>query len=127
MTTPSQSAEIGRSRTGRFTKGNPGGPGRPRGIDFSAAVAEKAEAEGISIEDAIWGVFQALLAEAQKGDVQAAKLLIDRLCGKETGEREVRPQVPPMSDVERAARLNAILAAAARRAEVETVAADLLN
>lgn len=117
MTAPNQTASIGRARTGRFAKGNPGGPGRPRGIDFRAAVAAKAEAEGISVEDAIWQVFQSLLAQAHRGDVQAAKLLLDRLCGKDTVEVKVEPQAPPMTDIERAARVNAILASAVRRAE----------
>ena len=124
---PNQTASIGRSRTGRFTQGNPGGPGRPRGLDFRAVVAEKAEGEGIAVEDAIWDIFQSLLAQARQGDVQAAKLLIERLCGKETIEVEIGEQMPPMSDVELAAQISAILAAAARRQEVEAASAELLG
>ena len=122
---PTQSSTESIRNAGRFTKGNPGGPGRLRGFDFRAAVAERAEAEGISIEDAIWDIFQSLLAQARQGDVQAAKLLIERLCGKDTFELEIRHHAPLMSDVERAARLNAILASAAERLEADASSADL--
>ena len=76
-----KTAQNGRGPRGRFVQGNPGGPGRPRGLDFRHVVAEQAELHGVDMETALWRVFQALLERAQDGDVQAAKLLLDRLCG----------------------------------------------
>lgn len=66
--------------TGRFLPGNSGGPGRPRGLDFRRVIADRAEAAGIPLETALWGIFTSLLKQARDGDVQAARLLLDRLC-----------------------------------------------
>ena len=42
--------------------------------------AEKSKADGIDIEEAMWGVIKALLRSAMKdGDVAAAKLLFEKL------------------------------------------------
>jgi hypothetical protein len=110
---PTQTANNGRARSGRFAKGNPGGPGRPRGLDFRSVVAAHAELTGSSIEAAIIEVFDALLRQASEGDVAAAKLLIDRLCGKDDSLATTEP--PLLSDCERVARIEEILETARQR------------
>lgn len=118
---PTQTADNGRTTSGRFAKGNSGGPGRPRGIDFRAVVAQRAEAEGSRIEEIIWEVFEMLLAASRAGDVQAARVLLDRLCGKETSRIDVGVDAGrTMSDLERATRISAILHAAQARARTAT-------
>jgi hypothetical protein len=78
---PDKIAENGRDpKTGRYLPGHPGGPGRPRGIDFRRLVTEKAEATGLPLESALWSVFMALLKQAREGDVRAARLILDRIC-----------------------------------------------
>ena len=72
---------AGRDPRGRFLSGNPGGPGRPRRRDLYTVAAERAAAEKVSLEDELWAICRQLIAEAKAGDVQAAKLLFDRLCG----------------------------------------------
>lgn len=67
--------------TGRFLPGNSGaGGGRPRGLDFRRIVQD---AHGETIDAKLRDVFDALLVAAKAGDVQAAKLLLDRLCDSE--------------------------------------------
>lgn len=79
-----------RARDGRFLPGNPGGPGARRGtrkLDFVAIVRRHARAQGIDLRAAVGEVFDTLLGQARAGDVQAARLLLDRLCGPvEKGE-----------------------------------------
>lgn len=79
-----------RATDGRFLPGNPGGPGGKRGarkLDFVACVRRHARAQGIDLRAAVGQVFDALLGQARAGDVQAARLLLDRLCGPvEKGE-----------------------------------------
>ena len=120
---PTHTAENGRARTGRFAKGNPGGPGRPRGLDFRAVVAAHAERTGFSIEGAIIDVFISLLRQAHEGDVAAAKFLIERLCGKdESAEAEAPPS--QLSEDERIRRIEELMETARRRrAAAETTSA----
>ena len=78
---PDKTAEDGRDpETVRFLPGSSGGPGRPRGLDFRRVVAERAAAAGIPLEAAVWSIFTSLLRRARDGDVQAAKLILDRPC-----------------------------------------------
>lgn len=72
--------------TGRFGKGHPGGPGRPRGVDLRRLAQERSEAEGIDLDSAMWGVLKAMIGQALKGDVQAARLVCDRLSITEAAE-----------------------------------------
>lgn len=72
-----------------FEKGNPGGPGRPKGYDFRAIVEDYVKANKTSVESAIEKLFKSLLASAEGGDVNAAKLLIERLCGKDADKLDV--------------------------------------
>lgn len=71
-----------RDEKGRLLPGHPGlpGAGRPRGYDFRAEIEKHAEANNVSISEALWAVFNAMLRKACDGDVQAAKLIIDKLC-----------------------------------------------
>lgn len=67
----------------QFQPGNPGGPGRPPGIDFRHVVRQHAKRTGIPVEQAVCEVYEALRKAAGNGDVQACKLLLDRLCDVE--------------------------------------------
>lgn len=121
MTVPNKSAANGRTAGGRFAKGNPGGPGRPRGFDFRKIVEDHVEATGSSVEDTILAVFLSLFRQAREGDVSAAKFLIERLCGKDPLAVDIKQEIDghALSDVERTARIEAILDGARRRAEAE--------
>jgi hypothetical protein len=117
---PKKTATNGRDRSsGRFLPGNSGGPGRPRGLDFRRVVAEQAHAAGVGLEGAMWAVFQAILSRAKAGDVQAAKLLLDRVCVVDPVEAE---RGPPPSATEAAAAISAIFARAEARMAKEKVA-----
>ena len=79
---PAKTAENGRDpNTGQFVTGHPGGPGRPRATDFRRVVYEKAQEHGVSLEEALWEVFEAMLEKAKAGDSQAARFVVDRMCG----------------------------------------------
>lgn len=71
--------------TGRFLVGNPGG-GRPPIVDFRRLVHR---ARGATVEEKLLAVFDALCEQAESGDVAAAKLLLERLCGKDAEKLEV--------------------------------------
>lgn len=49
-------------------------------MDIRRVAGERAKAEGIDLETALWDVVKALLEAGRKGDVAAAKLVMDRLC-----------------------------------------------
>lgn len=68
-----------RRATGRFVKGNPGGPGNPH--NKKAGMFRAALYNAVTPED-IEEVVQALLEKAKEGDVAAARELLDRLIGK---------------------------------------------
>lgn len=63
-----------RTANGRFAKGNPGGPGRPRKVVKATADAldERAAA-------AAPGLFDVALQEAREGNLTALKMLLDRI------------------------------------------------
>lgn len=70
---------VGRDQHGRFTRGNPGGPGNP----LAAHVARLRSALLKSVtEDDMRAVVQSLLEAAKAGDVAAAKELLLRCLGK---------------------------------------------
>lgn len=107
---PSVTVENGREvSTGRFAPGNPGGPGRPRGYDFRAIVAERVKKTGESVEDVVGELFDELRATAKGGDsaaVSAIKLVIDRLCDTDPAKVEIGapgsfdgPPVPATADL----------------------------
>ena len=113
MTAPLSTVSNGRGKDGRFTRGNPGGPGRPRGLDFQQEVLKRAKSSDFDVADALWQVFLALLKKAKRGDVPAAKLLLDRLCDNASDTVEVTYR--SLSNEERAARIKEILLAAKER------------
>ena len=76
--TPSNGTN-GRDAKGRFTKGNPGGPGNPH----AGAVRRwrRALIETVTVED-IKAVIAGLVAKAKKGERWAVKELLDRCLGR---------------------------------------------
>lgn len=113
--------------TGRMLKGRPGGPGRGwdgarnHGVyNFRALVAEFVEAHGGHVEDVVVDLFGCLMRAAQNGDVAAAKLLLERFCGKEAEQLDIAVAAGKLTDVERATRIAAILADARKRAPADT-------
>lgn len=103
-------AEESRDSLGRFRPGNAIGKGygRPKGsIDLMAVVRRKAREEGLDLRQELWRVVLVLLRAAQEGDVQAGKLLLDRICGPiEKGtelsvsvSQHLGPVPPPTADL----------------------------
>lgn len=79
MAEPDEQAGTGRLPDGRFAPGHSGNPaGRPpRGIDFRELVL-RARSEKI-VEADILSVYEKMLERARAGDVQAAKVVLDRV------------------------------------------------
>src|SRR5436305_1991714 len=71
--------ESGRGPNGRFTKGNPGGPGNPFARQVAAMRQEFLKAA--SKED-IAEIARAMIAKAKEGDVAAAKVVLQYTLGK---------------------------------------------
>ena len=113
---PEKTAGNGRTVTGQFAPGNSGGPGRPPGYDFRTILRDAMAKEGKSAEDMVAEITRSLRLSASLGDTAAAKLLLDRTCGKEADAVDMNVNdLRQLSDVERAARLASILEAAKRR------------
>src|SRR5437762_3281004 len=74
-----QTPTSGHDAKGRFTRGNPGGPGNP----FARQVAQlrKVILNRLTEEDLL-AITEALLAKAKQGSVGAAKLLLAYALGK---------------------------------------------
>ena len=70
-----------RDDRGRFVVGHPGGPGRPKAIDFRKVVEDAAREEGVDLHERVWAVAQTMFEAAEGGDVAAAKFIVERLCG----------------------------------------------
>lgn len=104
-----------RDERGRWLPGASAGPGRPKGFDFRQAVAKALEARGDDPAAAMVQVYDMLLAQSLRGDVAAAKLLLDRLVGKEPEVIDAVIATKRLSPVERATRIQGILADIARR------------
>ena len=77
-TTPIRPFPDGRDAAGRFTQGNPGGPGNP--YTKQVAALRSALLAAVSEED-IREVVQALVREAKGGNVSAARELLGRVLG----------------------------------------------
>src|SRR5262249_32606988 len=71
--------EPGRDGRGRFTKGNPGGPGNPFARRVAALRSLLLE---LVSDDDLRQVAQVLLEQAKQGDHAAVKLLFQYLLGK---------------------------------------------
>ena len=74
---PKKGPQTGRNGRGQFTRGGPGGPGRPAGTYEHRAALRAA----ITPED-VQTVMRTLYDLALEGDVGAAKLLLERVIGK---------------------------------------------
>lgn len=67
---------------GLFKKGNPGGPGRPKGsLDFMTIARALEKRTGHSLDKAVEISLRALTKAAAGKDILAIKTLLDRLCG----------------------------------------------
>jgi hypothetical protein len=78
---PSPSGDTGRNAQGRFTKGNPGGPGNP----FARRTAQLRSVlcQTVTEED-IAEIARKLIAQAKAGDVAAARLVLAYSIGQPT-------------------------------------------
>lgn len=90
-----------RDARGRWLPGQTGNPnGRSRGYDFRKIITDAAAQAGVDLPKTLWTIFGAILKAALKGDVHAAKLLLDRLCDTEPDRIHVtqEPSGPPIPD-----------------------------
>jgi hypothetical protein len=78
---PSTNGDNGRDASGRFAKGNPGGPGNPFGRLM--ARLRSAFCRGLT-EDDVEAIAAALIAKARDGNVAAAKVVLSYGIGKPT-------------------------------------------
>jgi hypothetical protein len=123
-----------RDEKGRLLPGNKVSQlgGRKKGTpNFSRICKDKAEELGLSLEDLLWKVAETLFNKAiALGDVQAAKLLIDKICGESptvtidarsvnVGEHHPMAGPPIPSRQEMVQYLNELAATSARLAQVE--------
>ena len=105
MPTPLANGENGRDVMGRFARGNAGGPGNP----YNAQVAKLRAAMMAAVsEQDITQVVAMLIQEAKKGDVAAARELLDRVFGKAAGKMDLAIETP--ESAERAAQVQTDLA-----------------
>lgn len=72
--------DADRDRNGRFTRGNQGGPGRPRG---SGNALRRAAEEAVTPEH-VAAIIRRATRMALEGDVTAMRIVLDRVCGKPT-------------------------------------------
>jgi hypothetical protein len=103
---PGATAATGRDSQGRFTKGNPGGPGNP--FYRRQAHLKRVLLEAITDED-VRSVVQVLLGLARGGDLVAIKLYLQYAAGKPAREIEpdkeelhewgLQKQAPPLGEV----------------------------
>jgi len=77
-----------RQTDGRFGKGNPGGPGRPRTIDRAAALDLRAAEAAPDLIDVV-------LEQAKGGNLKAIEMLLDRIWPVRRG-RPVEIEAPPI-------------------------------
>ena len=102
MSTPTTNGDDGRDRNGRFTKGNPGGPGNPyarRVAELRTALLETVGNDGLA------EIVRGLVTAATGGDVAAAKLVLSYTLGKPT--EAVDPDATLLHEQELTSRLKA--------------------
>ena len=93
MSNPTQDRPAGRGKDGRFAKGNPGGPGRPRGTVRDATLALDqigAEASGDLIKVAV--------DLARAGNIEALKMVLNRVWPMRAG-RPLEIEAAPVRSV----------------------------
>jgi hypothetical protein len=81
MKPPSTNGGNGRDPTGRFRKGNPGGPGNP--FARRVALMRQTMLEAVSDED-LCEIVAALIDRGKRGENNSMQILFDRLLGKPT-------------------------------------------
>lgn len=93
MTSPSTNGHDDRDAAGRFTVGNRGGPGNPhiqRVAEFRAAMLAAVTPEDVQ------SVVRALVNLATRGNVAAARELLERVCGRVPLAEPLTPDEPPL-------------------------------
>lgn len=83
---PSANGSNGHGPDGKFLQGNPGGPGNPHAAEVSQL--RSALLQAVTADD-LRNVIAALVNQAKSGNVQAAKVLLDRLFGRPKLEVEL--------------------------------------
>ena len=76
---PTQNGNNGRDEHGRFTQGNPGGPGNPHAQQVGRLRTALLNAV---TEDDIREIIGALVEKAKAGNIAAARVLFNRTLGK---------------------------------------------
>lgn len=93
---PLTNGSDGRDDLGRFTVGNPGGPGNPH--VKTVARWRGALRDAVTMQD-VEDVVKALLDKAKSGDTHAAKYLLDRCLGTDwRGHEEPEPPDPSVAN-----------------------------
>ena len=88
--TPAKQAASGRTKKGTFAPGQSGNPaGRPKGRDFNHALIRYLEDANWDIDEAAGLLTRNLHDAAMDGDVQAAKLFLDRCYGPLRQEHDI--------------------------------------
>jgi len=80
-----------RQADGRFARGNPGGPGRPRACERAAALDLLAAEAGADL-------IEVALSKAKKGNLRAVEMLLDRIWPVRRG-RPVEVDAPPIRTI----------------------------
>ena len=96
----------GRDESGRFAKGNPGGPGNP----YARRVAEIRSTllSAVSDED-LRQIALSLVEKAKGGDVMAAREILDRMMGKAKTTLAVESEAAEYTPEEIRERLNRLV------------------
>ena len=76
---PSANGDNRRDAQGRFTEGNPGGPGNPHAAQV--AKLRSALLNAVSAED-VEAIIQEVLKRAKEGELRAAKMVLDYSIGR---------------------------------------------
>ena len=103
---PSPNGTVGRDSSGRFTKGNPGGPGNP----YARRVADLRNVlmEAVTDDD-LYDIARTLVERGKAGDVMAAREVLDRLMGKPKSTLAIENE-PEQTEEELHAKLRVLLA-----------------
>ena len=105
MVAPLANGSNGRDGSGRFAKGNPGGPGNP--LARRTAAVRRLFNESVG-EDDLRAVVAELVARAKAGEPWAVRELLDRMLGKAeripeaSGEDQSGPALARQNEVEAA-------------------------
>lgn len=70
-----------RDAKGKFLKGHPGGPGRPKGVPGRQTALRRAVEDAVT-PDHLAGIMRRITRMALEGNLTAAKIALDRACGK---------------------------------------------